>query len=152
MQFIYTVVVLKRECVGSLVAILELLVVAGLTVEWLEEVTHIVDEQAKSVGLSDILIVVKLVHQKGVKVVRLVGGALLARKPSGDIVQGNRQILFPVVDFIIVFTSLFNPRVLKEVEVGLPHLAVIFEVISEGCTLDESMLVLILNERRVVLA
>ena len=77
-QLVNIVVILKREIVAAPVTIWELAVVAVLTVQRLDQVTNVVDDEAKGVRLGDVLIVVELIHEVNVYVTRLVIVTLFA--------------------------------------------------------------------------
>lgn len=83
-QLVDIIVVLEREQVATFVAIGELRVKQILAVQWLHQIPHVVDHQAQSVRLGDILIIFELVHQVGVDRVCLVVSALLAGEPGSD--------------------------------------------------------------------
>ena len=144
-ELIDRVVVLEREHVGSLVTLRELRVVSVLAVEGLHKIADVVDEKAQAVGLADILIVAELVHQVGVDVAVLVVIALLAAEPGDDIVEGSGQVAVGVVDIVVGDRSFLDVGVVDEMEITLPALSVVLEVISEGGALNESVLVLVRN-------
>lgn len=117
MQLGDTVVAGEGESVSSLVTLGVLRVVAGLAVEWLHDVAHVVDQEAESVGHGSVLIIVKLFHKEGVHVAGLVVVATLARKPLGDVVAGDGNVASARLNIVVALLAFLNERDVLEVEV-----------------------------------
>lgn len=77
-QLVNIVVILKREVIATFITIWELAVPAVLTVQRLDKVSNVVDDETKGVRLGDVLIVVELIHEVNVYVTRLVIVTLFA--------------------------------------------------------------------------
>lgn len=77
-KLVNVVMVLQREEIRTFVTGSEFRRVEVLTVEGLDQVSDVVDEEAKCKRLCDILVVGELVHEVSVHVAGLVGVTLLA--------------------------------------------------------------------------
>ena len=146
MQLINIIVVLEREHIGTLVAVFSVKlfqVVAVLAVEGLHEVAHVVNEETESVGLSNVFVVVELLHEMLVHVARFVVIAHLAREPRDNIVECGSQIARALVGIEVALLAILNPWHVDEVEVSLPAFTVVFVVVSKRRTLNKSVLILV---------
>ena len=99
------------------------------------------DKKTESVRFSNVLIIVKLVHQESVHIACFVVVTLFTRKESNDISQTFDQVPLTRFDVIVRFLAFLDPRCGQEMEVALPSFAMVLEIVSKGCTLNESMLV-----------
>ena len=144
-QFIDFIVVLEWEEVSTLVTRSELGRVEILAVERLDKVTDVVDEKAKGNRLGNVLIVSELVRQVRVHIAGLVVVTLLAREPRNDIVQANCEVSRGVYNVVVGLFAVDDVGQVLEVVVRLPALAMVLGVVSEGRTLDEGMLVLVVG-------
>ena len=142
-ELIDVIVVLEWEEVSTFVTVRELRVVAVLTVEGLDEVTHIVDEEAEGVRFGDVLIVIELVHQVGVHGASLVICALFARKPGDNTVKSHSKIARVFDDIVVTLLALIDIWEVNEVVVTLPPFAVVLEIVGERGALNEGVLVLV---------
>ena len=53
------------------------------------------------------------------------------------------QIASARLDVVVAFTAILDPGFIDEVEVGLPHLAVVLDVVSKGGALDKGVITLV---------
>ena len=151
-KLINSVVILQRECVASLIAVWKLCVEAIRVVKRLDKVTDVMDKKTESVRFSNVLIIVKLVHQESVHIACFVVITLFTRKESNDISQTFDQVPLTRFDVIVRFLAFLDPRCGQEMEVALPSLAMVLEIIGESRALDKWVLVLIGTELRVIVA
>ena len=57
MQFINSVVILQREIISAFVSLFELSVESGFAMEWLVDISIVVDQKAESIRLCGVFIV-----------------------------------------------------------------------------------------------
>lgn len=146
--------VFEGELIGAFVTFGELIVVAVSSVEGLVNVTQEMDEQAKCIALGNVRVTrVEPVLNIVVDVRVEVGGAVLLPEPSDNTCNGLRDIpSFSVSRTGIVgcsLPSLINERKVDKVEVALPGTTVVFDIVSEGSTLDVGVHVLTVDKFRI---
>ena len=139
MKLIDIIMILEREVISTFIASSEFAVVAVLAVKGLDKVTHVVDEETKGIGLGNVFIIAKLVHQVGVHVRGLVIISFFARHPRDNVFDASGQVSGALIEVIIGRLAFFEIRVVDEMEVGLPCLSMILEIVGKGSALYESV-------------
>lgn len=140
------VVVLQGEVVATAVASGELWVHTAQSVHGLVDVSQIVDQKAESVGLSSGFIVVVVLHYSSVSVTLLV--VSLIRQPVdnvGDVLGDVVHILLEL-GVVLEVATLVEVGDVNEVPVGLPAATLVLDLVSEGGTLNEGVLVLTVGD------
>ena len=140
-ELVSLVMALEGEVVSTLVASWVLLAVSVAAVEWLMDVTHVVDDESESKGFT-------LIFRVGVFHDGLVGrslGGVTTTEPFVDVWHSSGNVLWKVpnvevrglragtVDWLVV-----------EVPVGLPSTTSSFAVIWESDALNEWILTFVL--------
>jgi len=125
-ELISCVVVGNREGVSSFISLRILVVEARSSVERLMEIPDVMDEEAKRIRTSSVIVTgVKSVLNVVVDVRLLVPSSVLTGEPVGNVVDSNHDVVgWNHIRARIVgsgFTSLIDKGVVNEVEISLPH-------------------------------
>ena len=142
MELVHIVMIFEGEGIGSAVSRGPLRVVLLFIVEWLDNVSHEVDQQAESIRLGITLIIwVESVLNVVIVVAILVVISLLAGQPGDRVGDSHNQVpTMVVIKFVVILSALGDPLSSLEVEVSLPGTSMVLDVIGKGGCFHEWMI------------
>ena len=142
MKLFRAVVGREREVVAAAISCRVVVIDSAEAVQWLMDVTKVVDQETQSVGFPSLLIVLHIVHDSLVHKAVLVAG--VAHQPVNDSWNGDADVLFVELEIGIVIrvATLVKVWNIDEVPVGLPSTAFILNHVCEGSGLNEPVILL----------